>query len=194
MPLPKEQTQQLTPWEEWLALPDTTMAEFIDGQIYMMATPNRRHQTILRELHTAIHSHIRAKGGECRVYPAPFGVKLIKEDGDFNILEPDISVICDKSKLTKEGCTGGPDWIIEIASPSDPKHDYIDKLKMYRDGGVRDYWIVDPMEERITVYPLEDEDFRISTYTFADRVKAGIWEDFSVDFAEIAVVLEEESA
>ena len=74
-------------------------------------------------------------------YPAPFAVKPIEYD-DKTIVEPDISVICDKNKLTDRGCTGAPDWIIEIISPSNSSHDYIRKLNLYADAGVREYWIV----------------------------------------------------
>lgn len=80
------------------------------------------------------------------MYPAPFAVKLNKNNQ--TIAEPDISVICDQNKLTDRGCTGAPDWIIEIVSPSNASHDYIRKLNLYADAGVREYWIVDPARER----------------------------------------------
>ena len=79
--------------------------------------------------------YIKSKGGSCRVYPAPFAVKLF-EDRD-TVVEPDISVICDRDKLTDKGCSGAPDWIIEIISPSNPGHDYIRKLNLYADAGAR---------------------------------------------------------
>ena len=155
------------PWEEYLALPDTVMAEFIDGAIYMMAAPTRAHQGVLGRLYYIIQNKIDAKGGDCQVYPAPFGVRLSADKND--TVEPDITVICDKSKLTKEGCTGAPDWIIEIVSPSDPKHDYVDKLKLYLDAGVREYWIVNPMDKTVVVYHLDADPFKMESRTFAER-------------------------
>ena len=90
-------------------------------------------------------------------------------------------MICDKNKLNDKGCTGAPDWIIEIVSPSSRRMDYYIKLFKYRAAGVREYWIVDPDKNRITVYNFDNED--TSDYTFSDIVKAGIYEDFSIDFS-----------
>ena len=100
-------------------------------------------------------------------------------------LEPDISVICDKNKLTDEGCKGAPDWIIEIVSSSSRSMDYNKKLFKYRAAGVREYWIVDPTKRLIMVYNFEHDIFR--QYSFSDRVKAGIYEDFEIDFERISV-------
>lgn len=130
-----------------------------------------------------IKNHIRSKHGSCRVYPAPFAVKL-RKDKD-NTVEPDISVICDRSKLTDKGCIGAPDWIVEIISPSNPGHDYVRKLNLYADAGVREYWIIDPAEERILVYLLEQEHFSCASYTFHDKISVGIYDDLTIDFAEL---------
>ena len=102
--------------EDIYALPEGQRAELIDGQIYDMAPPNRRHQRISGKLHQAIANYIDSKNGECEVYAAPFAVFLNEDDR--NYVEPDISVICDKNKLTDKGCNGAPDWIIEIVSSS----------------------------------------------------------------------------
>ena len=103
-------------------------------------------------------------------------------------VEPDISVICDPGKLTDRGCTGAPDWIIEIISPSNPEHDYVRKLNLYLDAGVREYWIVDPRDRKILVYYLQNEhteDFTVRPYTFQDKVKVNIYEDFCIDFNDL---------
>ncbi|MDE7479609.1 MAG: Uma2 family endonuclease, partial [Lachnospiraceae bacterium] len=128
--------------DDYYNLGEDVRAELIDGELYYMAAPSRLHQKILNYLNTEINLYIRSKGGPCEVYPAPFAVKLFKDDK--NIVEPDISVICDPNKLTDKGCSGAPDWIIEIASPSNPSHDYVKKLNLYLDAGVREYWIVNP--------------------------------------------------
>ena len=124
------------------ALPDGERAELIDGQIYSMAPPNTRHQRILNYINTEINMYIRKNNGECEVFPAPFAVFL--NDDDMNYVEPDISVICDKNKISDKGCQGAPDWVIEIISPSSRAMDYFTKLFKYQKSGVREYWIVDP--------------------------------------------------
>lgn len=162
-------------------LPDGQRAELIDGQIYYMAPPSRRHQKITGKLFTAISHYIDSKGGICEPYVAPFAVFLNEDDK--NYVEPDISVICDPNKLTDRGCTGAPDWIIEIVSPSSRRMDYFVKLFKYRSSGVREYWIVDPDKKQIIAYDFNNDD--MTSYTFADRVKVGIYEDLVIDFAEI---------
>ena len=162
--------------EDYYNLPENVRAELIEGKlIYNQAAPSRIHQAILMELSGTIRDYLKSKSGTCRVYPAPFAVKLMENRK--TIVEPDISVICDKSKLTDRGCTGAPDWIIEIVSPSNSSHDYILKLNLYANAGVREYWIVDPYKERIFVYRLEQEHFEVETYTFHDCIPAGIYAD-----------------
>lgn len=162
-------------------LPEGQRAELIDGELYMMATPGRIHQRLVMELSFRIRNYIGSKNGDCEVYPSPFAVFLNADDSIY--LEPDISVICDKNKLTEEGCKGAPDWILEIVSPTSRQMDYNKKLFKYRTAGVREYWIVDPMKQQITVYNFEYDTFE--EYSFSDKVKAGIYEDFEIDFAQI---------
>ncbi len=181
--MPLAQTEFYTE-EDYYNLPEDVRAELIDGYlVYNQAAPSRMHQTILSELHTLINNFIKSKKGPCKVYPAPFAVKL-KKDSE-TIVEPDISVICDRDKLTDRGCTGSPDWIIEIVSPSNSSYDYITKLKLYSDAGVREYWIVDPSKESIFVYYLEKDAFKVETYTFQDTIKVNIYEDFFINFGEL---------
>ena len=116
---------------DYYALPEDVRAELIDGQIYYHTAPSRVHQKISGTLYYKIRDYIESKNGTCEVYPAPFAVKL-KEDRK-TIVEPDISVICDHSKLTDKGCTGAPDWIVEIVSPGNSSHDYVQKLNLYLD-------------------------------------------------------------
>ena len=171
--------------EDYYSLPENVRAELIDGQFYYMAAPSRIHQEILTSVNNAIYNYIRSKKGNCKVYHAPFAVKLFADNDKF-IVEPDISVICDPNKLTDRGCTGAPDWIIEIISPGTAGYDYIRKLGLYADAGVREYWIVDPMEKSVYVYFLERDRFKVKSYTFQDKVKAGIYDDLWIDFKEFA--------
>lgn len=172
--------------EDYYNTPENVRAELIDGQFYYMASPSRVHQEILMELSGTIRDYIKSKKGSCKVYPAPFAVKLFENDNK-TVVEPDISVICDPNKLTDRGCTGAPDWIIEIISPSTSSHDYVRKLNLYMDAGVKEYWIVDPIEQKIFVYFLEEDKFKVKSHTFQDKLKANIYEDLWIDFAGLGL-------
>lgn len=174
-PQPKLYTE-----EDYYSLPENVRAELINGQFYYMAAPGRIHQKILNYLNTQINIYIRSKNGPCEVYPAPFAVKLFNNRE--NIVEPDISVICDRSKLTEQGCSGAPDWIIEIISPSTSSHDYVRKLNLYMEAKVREYWIVDPYSEKVLVYHLDQENFGCKMYSFQDSIKANIYDDLWIEF------------
>ena len=169
--------------EDFYNMPDDVRAELINGKLYYMASPSRIHQKILGELHFMILRYIKSKNGTCEVYPAPFSVQL-QEEND-TVLEPDISVICDPSKLNARGCIGAPNWIIEIVSPSSVTHDYFVKLNLYINAGVREYWIVNPQDRNVTVYSIEQDMFHVKTYSFHDKIKAGIYDDLFIDFSEI---------
>ncbi len=175
--------QKIYTEDDYYKLPEDVRAELIDGQIYFQAAPSRIHQEVLSFLHVEIANYIRSKNDSCKVYPAPFAVKLFADKK--NIVEPDISVICDKNKLTDKGCTGAPDWIIEIVSPGNFRYDYIKKLNLYADAGVREYWIVDPGKKKVIVWNFEADDS--TEFSFSDSVKAAIYPDFSIDFTELNI-------
>ena len=158
------------------ALPDGQRAELIDGRMYMMAPPNTMHQRISYAFARKISDYIDRKKGNCEVFLAPFAVFLNEDDK--NYVEPDISVICDKSKLDERGCNGAPDWIIEIVSPGSRTMDYMTKLFKYRTAGVREYWIVDPERKLVTIYNFEKE--IMDQYSFGEDVPVGIYEGFSI--------------
>ena len=179
MSLPKAITYTL---KAIYALPDGERAELIDGRIYSMAPPTRIHQKILMELCFILNNYVKVQQGSCEVYPAPFAVFIGKDDK--NYVEPDISVICDKSKLTDKGCHGAPDFIIEIVSPSSRKMDYTTKNALYSDFGVREYWIVDPVKERTTVYRYE-EDAAPMIVPFSVPITVGIYQDLVITIAEL---------
>lgn len=184
MALPKLQEREYT-IEDIYALPDGKRAELIDGQIYYMAPPNRIHQRISGKLFQEIANYIDSNNGSCEIYAAPFAVFLNKDDS--NYLEPDISVICDSDKLDDKGCNGAPDWIIEIASPSNAAYDYINKLALYKAAGVREYWIVDPIKKAIFVYFFEEKAFDITYHTFQDKIKVNIYDDLTIDFSQLDI-------
>lgn len=158
------------------ALPDGERAELIDGKIYYMAPPSWSHQRISSYLHNEIYNYIKRKNDECEVLAVPFAVFL--NNDDINYLEPDISVICDQSKLDEKGCHGAPDWIIEIVSPSSKPRDYMTKLFKYRTAGVREYWIVDPDKRMIMVYGFEKD--TVEQYNWGEVIPVGIYEGFTI--------------
>ncbi len=162
--------------EDIYALPEGKRAELIDGQIYDMAPLGWTHQKISRKLHQAIANYIDASHGECEALAAPFAVFLNADDKTY--LEPDISVICDISKLDEKGCHGAPDWVIEIVSPSSKPRDYMKKMFLYYAAGVREYWIVDPEKNMISVYGFETN--TVEQYPFDNEVPVGIFQDFSI--------------
>lgn len=158
------------------ALPDGERAELIDGKIYNMAPPSRLHQRMVHFFDRAIGNCVESNKGEYEVYPAPFAVFL--NNDDINYVEPDISVICDTVKLDDKGCHGAPDWIMEIVSPGNQSMDYFTKLFKYCTAGVREYWIVDPIKEKVVVYRFEKE--TMEEYAFGEDISVGIYEDFSI--------------
>ena len=162
-------------------LPEGKRAELIDGELYMMAAPGRLHQRFVKNLTYLIEDYIRRKQGDCEIYPAPFAVFLNADDRIY--VEPDISVICDKEKLTEEGCKGAPDWIIEVVSPTSRPMDYNKKLFKYSAAGVREYWIVDYERDLIMVYDFEHDE--MTDFTLKEKVKAGIYEDLEIDFSQM---------
>ena len=113
----------------------------------------------------------------------PWFAVFIKED-DTNYVEPDISVICDKSKISHRGCEGAPDFVIEIVSPSSRKMDYALKNTLYSDANIREYWIVDPARERTTVYRYE-QDVAPIIIPFDDFVKVGIYDNLKIRIADL---------
>lgn len=174
MPLPNQFTYTI---DDIFSLPEGERAELIDGQFYNMAPPGTIHQKLVMEISATIRNYIKEKSGNCEIFPAPFAV-FIKKD-NINYVEPDISVICDKDKISQRGCEGAPDFVIEIVSPGSRKMDYSIKNMIYSDAGVREYWIVDPAKGRTTVYRYE-EDVAPMIFSFDDEVAVGIYKDLKI--------------
>lgn len=179
---------KLYTYDDYLKFSEDTIVEIIDGRISAMSpAPSRIHQEIITELLSELRNYIRLNNGPCKVYAAPFDVVLKNDDEELgsskNIVQPDISVICDKNKLTDKGCVGSPDMIIEIISPSNSRDDYIKKLNLYEQFKVREYWIVNPINKSILVYTLSENGYEMpNIYTFNDKVKVNIYENLEIDF------------
>lgn len=168
--------------EDYWNLPEDKRSELIDGRFYDMAPPSRMHQKIVASICRVIGNYIAEHQEPCEVYPAPFAVNLDADDKDW--VEPDVSVICDPDKLTERGCSGAPDLIFEVVSPSSRRLDYGIKNGIYSQNGVREYWIVDPAKERVTVYHYE-EDFAPVMYTFDSDIPVGIYPGLTIRLREL---------
>ena len=165
-------------------------AEIIDGELYMMAEPSRIHQEISGEIFRQLANYLRGK--KCRVYAAPFGVRLFEkaDSPDQNVppervrtvVEPDISVICDPDKLDDKGCKGAPDLIIEILSPSTERDDRRRKFRLYERAGVREYWVVDPETRTVCVFQYEDGRYPApDIYAGTASVPVGVLDKCEID-------------
>jgi Uma2 family endonuclease len=185
MPALQPQPDRLT-LTQYETLPEEQRVEVFDGIAYDMASPSEVHQTILVELSTLLNLYIKSKQGSCRVFPAPFDVKL--SDTPLTIVQPDLMIICDKNKLDGKRCNGAPDFIIEIVSPGNPADDYVRKLYYYKNAGVREYWIVDPRRKTVTVNYFEKNILDIH-YSFDAVIKVNIYDDLYIDFSDIAALL-----
>lgn len=157
--------------------------ERIDGVIYdMTPPPSSQHQAIVESLYGEFYTYL--KGKQCKAYPAPFGVWL--DDANDIYVEPDITIVCDHSKIHTKGCIGVPDLVVEDLSPSTALKDKRVKLKLYRLSGVLEYWIVDPFNQIMEVYRLSENVFtEPQVYGKDETVTVGIFEDLEINLYDI---------
>lgn len=178
MPYPRDHKYTA---EEYFKTPETNKhIELRDGVIIEFESPSEIHQDIVLGIYSEIRSFIRNNKGDCKPMAAPFDVKL----DDFNVVQPDVMVKCDKSKMDGKRCNGTPDWCIEVLS-SNRRDDLVDKLALYSAHGVREYWIVDPKSEKTLVYFFEKSDFP-NIYTFDTSVPVGIYDgELTINIKEL---------
>lgn len=175
-------------YDDYLNFDEDEIVEIIDGRISAMSpAPSTLHQQLIMEISFEIKNYIRNKNGECTVITAPYDVVLKNSNEDIknskNIVQPDISIICDKNKITDKCCVGSPDMIVEIASPSNFRDDYIKKLNLYERFKIKEYWIVNPMKKSILIYTLTDNGYGApDMYNFNDKIKVSIFKDLEIDF------------
>lgn len=187
MPLPAERASYS--FADYLAWGENERAEIINGEVFLMAPPSSVHQEIVAELTRQFGNYLEGK--RCKVYPAPFGVRLFEQNGESSedvdtVVEPDISVICDKNKIDKHGCKGAPDLVVEILSPSSLRHDRFVKLGLYQQAGVREYWIVDPEYKSVQIFTLDGGFLRIhEEYGMGDIAKVNILEGCFIELSKV---------
>ena len=159
--------------------------ELRNGEIIAMSSPSTIHQELVMQLSWSINNYIKSNHGKCKVFPAPYDVKL----DDYNVVIPDVSIICNPSKIDSKCCNGAPDWIIEVVS-SNWKDDYIRKLSLYEKFGVREYWIVDPGKHTTFVYFFENSKIT-GFYDFSKTIPVSIYKDTPIQLEiNIAKLLE----
>lgn len=187
MPVP-EANKKYT-FADYLAFPDDERWEILEGVPYMQAAPSWQHQDILRELLLQFGNYLSGK--TCKAFASPFDLRLqvAGEENDediINVFQPDLTVICDKSKLKGSGYLGVPELIIEISSPSTGKLDKLLKFNVYEKAGVPEYWIVEPDTKIISVFKLENGRYgRPEVYAEDDNIPVGIFPDLAVDLKQV---------
>src|SRR5690554_2720178 len=164
------------------------MVEIIRGKLFKMtAAPSRIHQKVALKLGSSLFQFL--KGRSCDVYIAPFDVRLPKtttsNEDIHTVVQPDVCVICDKSKLDDAGCIGAPDLIVEILSSGNNKKELQHKYEVYRESGVKEYWIIHPTEQTLLIYSLQNGNFIPSRlFTSGDNVGSGVIPGFDLDLED----------
>lgn len=174
-------------YDELLKFDDEKRYELIDGIPYLMASPRVSHQDVLMEIAYQLKSYL--KGKRCRAFISPLDVKLSGEPDDkkeFNVVQPDVMVVCDQNKITEKNIQGAPDLAIEILSPTNASHDRLLKLNLYQKFGVKEYWIVSIEEQSISVFILNDENVYTipKAYYLDEVVKINVLEECYIDLKE----------
>ena len=172
--------------------------ELIDGEIHMMASPSVGHQDINGYIYRKLGNYL--EGRRCRVFISPLDVILFEKnktkeeqeninkrgknqkDDAQNVFQPDVFVVCSPKKISKNRINGAPDFVIEVLSPSNAENDYGYKLGAYMKYGVKEYWIVDPETKKILVYIKNKKRLSVNNFTFEDKIKISIFDDFEIDF------------
>ena len=175
--------------EDYYALPEDQRVELIDGVFYDMGAPASPHQLIGGSVYSQLAAFRNANKGPCLPMMSPVDVQLNRDDR--TMVQPDVLIVCDRSKITWKGIYGAPDFIVEVLSPATRKKDMTLKLAKYIEAGVREYWMIDPRTRQIVVHDLENGGIP-AIYTFKDRVPVGIWEGkCAIDFSDVAELMDE---
>jgi Uma2 family endonuclease len=174
-------------YADFLEWDERERCELVDGELFMLAAPSMEHQRVLGRIYIILGNFL--KGKPCEVFPAPFAVRLnpLADNSDDTVLEPDIVVVCDPSKLDKRGCNGPPDLVMEISSQSTARYDKVEKFRRYQAAGVREYWIVDPDSKTAQVCVLEKGRYILSSYDDTDTAPVTVLPGCGIDLGEVFV-------
>jgi len=176
-------------YADYLTWPMDLVAELIQGKVFKKAAaaPNRIHQRVSLKLSVNLFQFLEGK--TCQVYEAPFDVRFPKDSKEdhriFDVVQPDLCVVCDPSKLDERGCIGAPDLIVEILSPGSSKLELKHKYELYESRGVREYWIIHPEHQNLLIYTWVNGTFVPShLYTTGDLVESKVVDGFKLDLEE----------
>lgn len=184
-PMPAEKPYSYADLLEW---DDNTRYELYDGEPVAMASPTDVHQEISMALSGQFYAYLRGK--KCKVYAAPFDVRLFERMGDRPenvryVVQPDLLVVCDPNKIDRRGVHGAPDLVIEILSESTRRTDMLKKFNLYLRAGVREYWIIDPEAQVISVYLLANGEYTAKVYGPEDTIAVSVLDDCKIDLAAV---------
>lgn len=162
--------------------------ELIKGRIFKMSpAPSRKHQDISMNLIGEMIPIFR--GQKCKMYTAPFDVRFPKESTDnktiYTVVQPDICIICDENKLDDKGCIGAPDLIVEILSPGNSKKELKNKFELYEEYGVKEYWIVNPLDEVVYVHTLENGKYKGAFPITDDYIHSEVFPEVKIHTDEV---------
>ncbi|MCL2289950.1 MAG: Uma2 family endonuclease [Bacteroidetes bacterium] len=179
-------------YADYLTWIDETRRELIDGFIHLMSAPSTIHAQISFNWVLWAGTFFKKRKGKCKIYYAPFDVRLpkgdVKEDDKiYNVVQPDICVVCDLTKIDDRGCIGAPDLIVEVLSPSTAKLDWNKKFNLYEKAGVREYWIVDPNTKLVHIFLLQPNgEYDLGTiYECNEKAPVHIFEGLEIDLKEL---------
>lgn len=160
--------------------------ELFNGKVFPIETPFTRHQKVSGNIVLGVYQYFRNK--KIEVFTAPFDVCLPKRKGEtqfYNVVQPDLCVICDETKLDERGCNGAPDLIIEILSPGNSKREMKQKIQIYEEADVQEYWIVDPNQESVLVNVLKDGKYHTLNPVLDDFVPSVKFPDLKIHTDDI---------
>jgi Uma2 family endonuclease len=180
-PLPSLTDDDHFTYADYLEWEGPERYEILNGEAFMMSSPPVEHQTISGEIFRQLANFLRGK--PCRVFAAPLDVRLFPEEdhSDDTVVQPDILVVCDTSKLAKGSVDGPPDLVVEILSPSNTQKLMFLKFEAYLNAGVREYWVLDPEEKKVQVHVLEEGRYISSAYKKDAVIPVSVLPPFSLD-------------
>ena len=175
-PMAQESRQRYT-FADYLTWNGPVRFELAAGEAVLLASPAAGHQLVLAEIVQLVMDFLEGHPG--KAVPAPFDVRLFEREGDEpedidTVVQPDISVVCDRTKLDDRGCKGAPDMVIEILSPSSHRHDRITKYDLYQRAGVKEYWIVEPEARTVQVFLRGDKGILLPHESYGDKDAARV--------------------
>jgi len=186
----KYDQQKLHTYADYMTWGEETRCELIDGIVYDMSpAPGWIHQGISAKLVTQLGNFLEDK--PCMVFQGPFDVRLNADGADDTVVQPDVVVICDRSIIAKTGCTGAPDLVIEILSPSNAHKDFILKRNKYMNAGVKELWIIDPETRIVQVYIRENGKYSTIDYQNTEKIPVSILEGCEIEIEKIFASIDE---